>query len=171
MATYELIAKVTLGSNATSILFGSIPSTFDDLLILFSTRAVFAGQSTDDLVMRFNTADSGFSQRVLRGSGSTVTSTSLTGAAQIYVSIVPASTATANTFSNTEIYIPNYAGATNKSVSATGVQENNSTTAYIQATAGLWSSTAAIYQVVFYMNGGGVFAANSSAYLYGITKA
>ena len=77
---------------------------------------------------------------------------------------------TANTFANGEFYIPNYAGSTNKSVSADGVTENNATAARATLTAGLWSNTAAINQITLLPIAGGTFAQYSTATLYGISN-
>lgn len=82
----------------------------------------------------------------------------------------PNGATTSNTFGNCEIYIPNYAGSVNKSYSVSDVHETNGTQAYASAIAGLWSSTAAITQVTFSLHFGSVFTANSSAFLYGITR-
>lgn len=54
----------------------------------------------------------------------------------------------ANTFSNTEIYIPNYTSSNYKSVSSDSVQEANDTTNNnMWLLAGLWSNTGAITQI------------------------
>lgn len=162
--TCKLIAKSTLGSAASTVTFDSIPSTATDLLFLVSPR----GTNYTELRLAFNTAaTTDLTSRSIQGTGSSAVSYSL---ARGYVCEMPVSTATANTFGNVEIYIPNYAGSTNKSYSATGVSENNATAAEIVATAGLWSNTSAITKVVFSCSTG-QFAAESSFFLYGITKA
>ena len=75
---------------------------------------------------------------------------------------------TANTFDNFEIYIPNYAGSTNKSFSVDGVAEDNSSSNNeLDLVAGLWSSTSAINAVGLTINGQTI-AQYSTAYLYGI---
>ena len=80
------------------------------------------------------------------------------------------STATSNTFSNAEYYIPNYAGGTNKSTSGDAVAEQNATTAQVILTAGLWSNTAAITSVGLTPTSG-TFLQYSTAYLYGVKNA
>jgi hypothetical protein len=79
--------------------------------------------------------------------------------------------ATSNTFGNGEFYIPNYAGATNKSASNDGVSENNGTTAYAGLAANLWSNTAAINRVTFTPDAGSDFVQHSTIYLYGVKNA
>jgi hypothetical protein len=77
---------------------------------------------------------------------------------------------TASTFSNSEIYLPNYASSSiNKEYSSSGVVENNATAANSVLTAGLWSSTAAITQIDL-VGMGGDFVSGSTFYLYGINK-
>jgi hypothetical protein len=80
-----------------------------------------------------------------------------------------ANSSTASTFGNFQMYIPNYAGSSNKSVSIDAVTENNATAAEANLVAGLWSSTAAITSITLY-NYGSVtnFMQHSTATLYGI---
>lgn len=161
--TYKKIASVTVGSGgAANIDFTSIPSTYTDLVLKLSTRAT---ADTVDANLRFNGATTNRSGRRLAGSGSAATSATDT---DIHVTI-NRSTYTASTFANIEIYIPNYAGSTNKSVSIDGVTENNATASYAFLTAGLWSQTTAINQITYVPSTGNV-AEFSTAVLYGISK-
>jgi len=68
-----------------------------------------------------------------------------------------------------EIYIPNYAGSTNKSFSSETNQENNATAAFARLLAGLWSQTAAITDIEITPNTGN-WVQYSTAVLYGISK-
>ena len=169
-ATYELIESVTLGSAAATVTFSSIPGTFDDLAIVGSVR--MSQSSIFDLAkIRFNGAasDTSHSSRGLYGDGSTPGSTSVS---DCRLGAINGPTSTSNTFTSFEIYLPNYAGGTNKSYSSTCTHETNATGAYIQAWAGLWSSTSAITQVQFLSAlYSGNFVIGSSVHLYGITKA
>jgi len=108
----------------------------------------------------------------LRGTGSAASSYSEASQTSInFFNAVDAAAATANTFSNNELYIPNYAGSTNKSVSFDSVQENNGTTANAVLFAGLWSNTAAINRVTLASSGSNKFVQHSTAYLYGVKNA
>jgi hypothetical protein len=79
--------------------------------------------------------------------------------------------ATANTFSNADIYIPNYTGSAVKSVLAEGVTENNASNgAWQMITAGVSTVTAPITSLVINKEFGSVFTAGSSATLYGINR-
>lgn len=167
--TMKLIAKQTLGSSAASVVFSGIPSTYTDLVIAASVRGDRAA-GTDAIAVRFNgaTNDTNLSSRIMYGTGSGVGNEA---PAYGYMAIIPASTATSSSFGNAELYIPNYTGATNKAFFTTGVSENNATTAYIIFSAGLWASTAAITSITIRPVFGTNLVANSSVYLYGITKA
>ena len=166
--TYRLISSVTVGSGgAANIEFTSIPQTYTDL-ILFTSLRDDAGSFTGGIT--FNNSTTSYSNRYLRGDGATPTSAG--GSVTTYVeSLSVGSTFTANTFSNSYIYIPNYTSSTNnKSVSVDSVTENNATTAYGEILAGLWSNTSAITEIDI-TAGAGSFVQYSTAYLYGISNA
>jgi len=171
--TYQLISSVTVGSGgAASISFTSIPATYTDLVVLVSARSARTIEPRDELFIRFN-SDSGnnYSNRILQGNASS--SGSGGGSAQNYLKkgTIPAAGATANTFSNNLIYIPNYAGSTVKSVSRDEVTETNSATNnYLELQAGLWSGTSAITTITFTCEVS-TFVEYSTAYLYGISNA
>lgn len=165
--TFTKIASATVGSGgASTITFSSIPSTYTDLVILTSLRDTASGIANAGMRVIFNGSGSGFSTRWVYGNGTTTFSTTDSGS-WIRIGQQPGSTAASNTFSNDTIYIPNYAGSTNKSLSADAVSENNTTEAYATLTAGLWSNTAAINQVQIQSNST-AWAQYSSATLYGI---
>lgn len=168
--TMRPLGKVLLGADAASIDFVDIPGNYADLVVYLSCRTTAAvnAQSTA-MNMSINGVTTNRTYRRLEASsGTTVASDNGTAAA---VSTIPGTSVTASTFSNVSIYLPNYAGSTNKSFSAEAVVENNSATNNdISCIAGLWSSTAAITQLTF-SPGSGNFASGSSVFLYGITKA
>ena len=68
------------------------------------------------------------------------------------------------------MYIPNYTGSTNKSISVDSVTENNATNNLMNIQAGLWSNTAAITSILFTSDTAGGFLAGSTISLYKITK-
>ena len=173
MPTYTQIGSaVTVGSGgAASIDFSSIPNTYTDLVIKLSLRGSDANNYVNSRVT-FNGSSSGYTSKLLYGLGSGTPGSlnnSVTNAVD-FSSYGTGSSATSSTFGNTEIYIPNYAGSTNKSLSVDAVSENNATTAIAALTAGLWSNTAAITQVTI-TPAVGTFVQYSSAYLYGVSNA
>ena len=103
--TYEAIATVTVGSGgAASIDFTSIPQTYTDLQLLVCARDNDGGV-TSGCGITFN--GTGWSGNIeLYRSGSTVGSGTTSGE-----TIASGNGATANTFGNATVYIPNYTGS------------------------------------------------------------
>lgn len=166
--TYEAIATVTVGSGgAASMEFTSIPATYTDLLLKISARNANAGNDASRVQLRFNGAstDANLTFRRLYGNGSNAYSDSgSTG----HVAWANQNGSTSNTFSNIEVYIPNYAGSNKKSFSADGGNENNQTQAYVGLFADLWDSTNAITSIRIFDDNGDNWVQHSSATLYGI---
>ena len=168
MATKQLIQTVTVGAGgAASIDFTSIPQTGTDLLLVVSARSQNA-IIYDSLFFGFNGSNSNFSARYLRADGSSPFSNTWSNA--VSDASATGNSATANTFGNFQLYIPNYTGSTNKSLSIDSVTENNATNAYQYLHAGLWANTAAITSLNFVIGGGGNVGQHSTASLYLITK-
>jgi hypothetical protein len=165
---YILLERTELNASAASVTFANIPQTgYTDLKIVYSARTN-AGGTSDHILMQLNGSTTSLSGIRLVGNGAATASYS--------VSTGPAgqsngSGSTANTFGSGEIYIPNYAGSTNKSWSADGVSENNATgvgSAAAEFNAGLWSNTAAITSIRLIQEIGTAFLAGSTFSLYGI---
>jgi hypothetical protein len=171
MPTFTLIASSTVGSGgAASINFTSIPATYTDLVVKLSARNVTNTETTGSVYFNSDTTDANYSARRLLGDGSSASSLTTSRPDFFYMDTTGE---TASTFSNCEIYIPNYTGSTQKSVSAETVTENNATAALAVMVAGLWTGTAAITSIQLkpYTAGGGNFAQHSTAYLYGVSNA
>jgi hypothetical protein len=169
--TMMLISSNTVGSGgAASVTFSSIPATYTDLVVKISSRQTNA-QIYGVLNFQFNSSGgTAYSYKLLQGDGSAATSTGQTGVDSIYgVYSDVGANATANTFSNIEMYIPNYTSSNYKSVSLDQVAENNSSTANTILNAGLWANTSAITSIVMATGGSGAnFVQYSTFYLYGI---
>ena len=165
------IQTVTVGAGgAASIDFTNIPQTYTDLVVQVSGRGTGAGGEVS-ATLQFNNNSSNYSSRWLRGNGAAASSGSDTyGTDEIYLFEMPAASATASTFQNGSIYIPNYTSSNNKSVSVDSVSENNATTAWAYLTAGLWSNSAAVTSIKLLLQVGN-FAQYSTATLYGVTSA
>jgi len=164
--TFELIASSTVGSGgASTVSFTSISSSYTDLCLKMSMANNTA--SWVDWYIQFNSSTSSYTDKlVYTGNGSSASSTSDSG-------IQPRTPLSTQAWMNAEIYIPNYAGSTNKSVSldqgwSRNASGNGST--FTGLLAGLWSNTAAITSIQIVPTSGNIVQ-YSTAYLYGVKNA
>lgn len=169
--TFTKIASVTVGAGgASTIDFTSIPSTYTDLQIVLSQRSA-SPAAIDSNFVRFNLDDSAsYDYRSLIGQTGL---SSQTGTNQTYflTYTISGGASTANTFGSMQVYVPNYAGNQNKSVSIDAVGENNTTandTFRLALIAATWKKTTAINRVTFYTFSGNNFSQYTTATLYGI---
>ena len=167
MATFIKIASSTVGSGGVaSVTFSGIPQTgYTDLVVKYSGRANDNGIS-DGLAIRFNGTTTGYSGVRLGGNGSTTENVSGTGDRFLGIN---GTASTASTFTNGEIYIPNYTSSNNKSYSTDYVLENNATAAFMAIAGVTWANTAAITSITLIDDGKDLLQ-HSTFYLYGIKK-
>jgi len=165
--TYSKISTYTVGSGGVATMaFLNIPQTYTDLLLKASTRDNRSASVDSEMYIRFNGSTANGSARYLYGSGASVASASSGGNIPL---LVVSSSATANIFSNNEIYIPNYASNNYKSLSIDSVSESNITSSvYMFLTAGLWSDTSPITSISITPFGSNSFVQYSTFHLYGI---
>lgn len=177
MPTFTQIGSaVVVGAGGQAAIdFTAIPATFTDLVIKISARCNSTGGFPETLNLKFNsssTTDYSF-KGVFSVTATPSSNNQATGTSMRAGSIAAVAT-TANTFSNTEIYIPNYAStSTNKSVSIDATQETNDSVDFTYAlimNAGLRSNTAAITSINLTSTVGN-FVQHSTAYLYGVSNA
>jgi hypothetical protein len=159
-----LIETKTLGTAVASIVFTSIPQDGTDLLALMSTRSTESTGITT-IELRPNSQTANRSTRVIQGDGA---STSSFGQSIIGI-LLPAATATSNTFGSTSVHIMNYSASGNKSMSIDNVTENNGTTAAQRLITGGWFDSTAITSLEFIVTAN-TLAVGSSISLYKITK-
>jgi hypothetical protein len=159
--TYSKIATYTVGSGGVvGINFINIPQNYTDLLVKCSIK----GTPYDFNITFNNTATTGYSDRVLYYVGGIAPGSNSSSNPR-----TPSNNVTANTFSNNEIYIPNYTSSNYKSVSIDGVSEENGVVSNgIYLTAGLWSSTEPITSIRLLAGANNAFDQYSTAHLYGI---
>ena len=162
-ATYTLIDKTTLTGTQATVSFTSINNSYTDLVLKISARSSYSN-GYDQMRISFNGSSSSFSTIYLLGTGSSAASGNTVPQ---LIGHADAATATANTFNNAEVYIPNYTSSNNKSFSADNVQEDNTSLALVSFTANLWSNTSAINQITLSLEIGS-YVSGSSFYLYGI---
>jgi hypothetical protein len=165
--TFTLISSVTVGTAVETLTIDSIPQTYTDLKLVISLRNTLNGDYWFG-GLKFNNSSSNFTVKVLQAEGSSVSSQSLSQGGVFG----NGPTSTSNTFSNVEIYIPNYTSANYKSYSIDSVAENNATGSILAIHAGLWSDTSAITSLTIYpaYYGTSNIVANTTAYLYGISN-
>jgi hypothetical protein len=171
--TFELIASSTVGAGgAASIDFTSIPSTYTDLCVKLSVRSANASVY-DDIIFRYNNdSTSGrYSYKTLFSDGSSTFSNANTSASFGFLGRPNAATSTSNTFTSFDLYIPNYAGSTQKSSSLDYAMENNATASQMGMFANLYNQTSAITSIKFENFSSANFVQYSTAYLYGVKNA
>jgi len=158
--TMTLVETITVGSGgAASIEFTGIPGNAKDLVLSVSLRNSVDSPSA---TVSFNSGGT-YSRIRLLGNGSAASSDSATIDVQSNTSI-----STANTFSNSSLYVSNYATSAAKSYSVDSVNENNATLANQSMIAGSWTGTAAITSVELTPTSGN-FVEHSTASLYTIS--
>jgi hypothetical protein len=170
--TKSLIASTTVGvGGSANIIFDNIPQTYNNLMIIVCGRTTDTSGSNmvSDALIRFNSSSSGYSAFFIRNNTGTLNN--FTSASYSYgLGMTNAGrNVTANTFSFSTMYIPNYNGNTNKSFFSSTALETD-TANYDSANyivAGLWANTAAITSIGI-SDGYAAFAQNSTISLYGI---
>lgn len=157
-ATYEPIATTTLGSASATVDFTSIPSTYTDLVLVFS-----GSTSSGNLgKLRFNSdTGSNYSCTILWATGSYKTSSRYT---EPYLWVIPAS---ANVMQNAIISINNYANA---NTYKTYLARANMPIESVGTTIGLWRNTNAITGIQFALSSGN-YTSGSTFTLYGVKSA
>jgi hypothetical protein len=167
--TFQLIASSIVGSGGvSSINFTSIPSNYTDLCLKMSVRSTRTF-GWDAMVLRFNGSTTGYSDKTVAANGASTFSFSNAFTGYMFAGDMNDASTTSNMFSNTDIYISNYASSNKKLVSIESVEENNATTAQSDLVSGLWTGTSAITSIALALFAG-TFVQYSSAHLYGIIK-
>lgn len=155
-----LISATTLSTSAASVTI-AVPSGYTDLRLVISARLLSSGNVGGSIQM--NGVNSNAPLTLLAtGSGVSSEVNNLTG-------LHNSSSYTANTFSNAEIYIPNYLSNTNKYYSYDGTTENNATASYMGMSAGVVPTTSPVTSITI-VAAGDYYVTGSSFTLYGISK-
>lgn len=159
-ATYEPIATTSIGSTTASYTFTSIPSTYTDLIIIWSGTAA----SIDNVSLRFN-GDTGtnYSATRIRGEGTAASTGHWSSTTMIYGPNSDSSGSTTVSWN-----VMDYANSSNyKTAIATGGGGGYESGVYT----GTWRSTSAITSVTVLPNGGNNINAGTTLTLYGIASA
>lgn len=163
----------TVGSTlVSSITFNNIPQTFTDLKLVASTRC--DGATIDVLgALRFNgDTGSNYSDTNIYGNGSSALSGRHSSNSFSYALETNGTSSTSSTFSNNEIYLPNYTSSNYKQYINDSIAETNGSTTNSgnNLLAGLWRNSAAITSVTIFPGGEYNFAQYSTFSLYGILR-
>tara|TARA_R110002126_G_scaffold46839_1_gene131544 strand:- start:29 stop:553 length:525 start_codon:yes stop_codon:yes gene_type:complete len=172
-ATYTLISSNVLSSSAASVTFSSIPATYTDLVIRWSTRDTQTNTDRRVTITLNSDTSALYSYTLIYGTGASAGSANQGTANNLAVDGgSTASGATANTFSNAELYLPNYTSTVSKPLSVFTVPETNAATFGVTgmtANAMLYRNTSAISSITLAASVN--FVSTSSFYLYGISNA
>jgi len=161
---YILLERTELNASAASVTFANIPQTgYTDLKIVVSARTTTTGTAAN-IAFSFNGSTTSRTNIYLGGNGSAASSGT---SGELLIWALPYNDATANTFGNTELYIPNYTSSNYKSMSTDGVSENNATDGRVAFNASLWSNTAAINSITLTPQAGSLMQYSTFS-LYGL---
>jgi type IV pilus biogenesis protein CpaD/CtpE len=150
---YELVETIEVGSGgAASIEFTSIPQTGVDLLLVASSRNT--GSIGNLKINLNNDTGANYAYLDLYGTGSSASSSSGSSFTSLLLRQGDSGD-TANTFSNSSLYISNYTSSTAKSVSADAVSENNGSSAVMNIMAQNYATSSGVtsMQIASYVSG------------------
>ena len=174
MACWTHIAHDSLTLPASSVTWSSIPSSYDHLLVKASARQDGAYHYVNAYITLNNDTGSNYSHTTIRADSATIETNQNASRANIHYCMTPAASATASTFGAMTIWIPHYTNTSYyKQMIASSAAENASTASgewWLNQTAGLWQSQAAVTQITIDAYATDDFVANSTFDLYGITN-
>ena len=155
-----ILSATTLSVSAAEVTI-PVPSGYTDLRLVISAR--LSTSTNVGGLIKMNGVNSN-SPMALFGTGTSTSSevNNLTG-------LHNSSSYTANTFSNSEIYVPNYLSNVNKYYSYNGTTENNAASSYMGIAVGVVPTTSPVTSITV-VAAGDSYVAGSSFTLYGITK-
>lgn len=158
-----LISKYTVSTTTeATVVFSNIPQTHTDLVIFASARTPRAAVN-DGFTINVNSGVTVVAKRTYAVVGS---STPVDASGGI---IANASSSTSNLFSNSEIYIGDYAGSDHKPFIVNAVVENNAAQALLSWIGGSFSTLSPITSITLDAESDPYFTIGSTFALYGIT--
>lgn len=161
--TFTLIEAKTLTTSSASVVFSNIPSSYTDLKILYTGKTTdTAAQGT---AMTYNAGASSVAGKYIIGDGSNPSTGNL---GYMYVGSAFGTNGTANVFSATEIYIPNYTSSQVKSYICVNAAEAQSSTSYSNVIVGRDTGITAPLTSITLFSTSGNWITNCTFYLYGI---
>jgi hypothetical protein len=164
--TMSLISTITVGSGGSSTIdFTSIPQTYTDLILKLSIRGSNA-DTFSGVYIKINGLTTGYLSRYVYGSG-TVAGAGTSSTTESFVGDSNGGNATANTFSNQEVYFFNYTTGNPKVHSSDSCNIQNASPQFSELIS-LYNSTGSALTALNIRATNGNIAQHSSASLYGI---
>ena len=167
VSAYEVISATTVGTAAQTVTLSSIPQTYTDLVVV--VNAFSSIQS--DLYVYFNSDNTAnYSRTAIWGDGATAGSNRIvrTDGYSFMVLTYYGAVATTQGASVHTVNIMNYS---NTNTYKTVLSRTNAAAVGIDATVGMWGSTAAISSMTFDLASTRTFSVGSTFTLYGIKAA
>lgn len=161
-ATYEPIASQTLGSNAASVEFTSIPATFTDLVLVFTGKHATI---TAAIRLTVNGSATTYSDTILSGNGTTASSTRHSSG-----TVIRLDNATGFNTTNPLVGVVQVMSYANTNVFKTFLAAVADPTYGVDRVVGLWRDTTAISSIKVDSNSGNL-ASGFTFSLYGIKAA
>jgi hypothetical protein len=173
-STYTPIQTFT-ANGTSSYTFTNIPQTYTDLRLVVFGRSPLS--AADDglglfLTQTYVPAAATYSLTRLNGDGANATSTRDSGGDVLFVSGIPAASATSGIFGSTVIDIFNYASTSTFKSGIARSANDRSGSGSTRVSVFVWRNTSAITALNIFPNGGSQqFVAGSIVTLYGIAAA
>lgn len=159
------IIQHELSSSQTSIELSNIPQNYTDLVIYAQLRTDYSSDEDTALVI-VNGSSANQSSRILYGDGSNDSATNQT---IIRFAEATGATATADTFSTSRLFIPNYASSTlTKMFNLEATTHKFGPDAYQFITTSKWNQTSPITSLEMVPRFGSNFVAKSLVIVYAI---
>ena len=153
-------------SDVSSIVFSSIPSTYNDLYIVASLKTTTGTSGWYDILWRPNGDTGNFGARMVYGSGTSVTNLQETS---LNTRVSSAASTATSVFGSSTVYIADYTSTNPKSVIIDTISENNSSQAFQGVQSGLYSGTSGISSFTLVALSGNI-ARYSSVTVYGVLR-
>jgi hypothetical protein len=158
--TYDLIASTTLAASTSSVVFGSLPSTYRDLVLVINGKTTRSGNENDIRVTFNSDTGSNYSYVTMGGNGSSALSYQ-SGS----IAYIPVPNAGTSATAISILQIMDYS-ATDKH--KTVIAKGDSAAWFASATIGRWASTTALTSISFISSVTGDIASGTTASLYGV---
>jgi hypothetical protein len=185
--TFDLITRTDVSGGSTSVLFSSIPQTYDDLFFKFNLNSAYTGGGTINLYMQVNTSAGPYRMKYMAaystGSSNLETNTFNEGVNLSYDSIrlghmvQTSRTGSANMYSCCDLMFCNYRNSSGfaKGFLTQGAVSNNAVDSagamLTSAGVGRWNSGSAATSIRFIIEDASTtFNAGGSISMYGINR-